>query len=191
MRMDDEGSFLRKMTISIFEATSAERTEYLKESFKNGLLMNDSLLQSRYRQEITLGGSTFLARRTFRPSRILRGVLTPVWSPEARTLEALDTGSRWLHVLKKRNDRLVLMFASPGCSTGKDPTQRGHSIFSRTCSHRLPIFTASKVYDSGLQTGVRKPGRILDGLIDLRPSHKSGEPTPREHFFTLNHAAAG
>ena len=153
--------------------------------------MNDSLLQSRYRQEITLGGSAFLARRTFRPSRILRGVLTPVWSPEARTLEALDTGSRWLHVLKKRNDRLVLMFASPGCSTGKDPTQRGHSIFSRTCSYRLSISKASKVFDSELQTGVRKPGRILDGVNDLRASHKSEEPTPREHFFTSKHAAAG
>ena len=153
--------------------------------------MNDSLLQSRYRQEITLGCSAFLARRTFRPSRILRGVLTPVWSPEAETLEALDTGSRWLHVLKKRNSRLVLMFASPGCSTGKDPTQRGHSIFSRTCSYRLPISKASKVFDSKLQTGVRKPGRILDGLNEFWASHKSGEPTPREHFFTSKHAAAG
>ena len=191
MRMDDEGSFLRKMTISIFEATSTERTEYLKEQFEKWHLMNDSLLQSRYRQEITLGGSAFLARRTFRPSRILRGVLTPVWRPEAGTLEDLDTGSRWLHVLKKINNRLVLMFASPGCSTVKDPTQRGHSIFSRTCSYRLPMSKASKVFDSKLQTGVRKPGRILDGLNEFWASHKSGEPTPREHFFTSKHAAAG
>jgi hypothetical protein len=83
------------------------------------------------------------------------------------------------------------MFASPGCSTGKDPTQRGHSILSRTCSYRLPIFKVSKVFDSELQTGVRKPGRILDGVNDLRASHKGGEPTPREHFFTSKHAAAG
>ena len=146
MRMDDEGSFLRKMTISIFEATSTERTEYLKEQFEKWHLMNDSLLQSRYRQEITLGGSAFLARRTFRPSRILRGVLTPVWSPEARTLEALDTGSRWLHVLKTRNGPLVLMFASPGCSTGREPTQRDHSIWK--ISELFPLYFIVFIFDA-------------------------------------------
>ena len=130
-------------------------------------------------------------------SKDVQAVQNPAWRShsglrsEARILEDLDTGSRWLHVLKKRNDLLVLMFASPGCSIGKVPMQRDHSIFSRTCSHRLPISKASKIYDSGLQTGIRKTGRILDGLNDLRASHISGEPTPREHFFTPKHTAAG
>ena len=44
-------------------------------------------------------------------------------------------------------------------------------LFFRTCSRRLPISKASKVLDSGLQTGVRKPRWILDGLNVLRARH--------------------
>ncbi len=191
MWMDDEGAFLRKMAISIFEATSTERTEYLKEQFKNWLLMNDSLLQSRYRQEIALGCSAFFARRTFRPSRILRGVLTPVWSPEAITLEALDTGSRWLHVLEKM-EWFLYVGSFPVEHPGEVNINARRSFnYFWACSRQLPIARASKVPDSGLQTGVRKPHRILDGLNVLRASHISGEPSPRDHFFTPEHAAAG
>ena len=48
---------------------------------------------------------------------------------------------------------------------------KGSFLFFRTCSHRLPVSKASKVLASGLQTGVRTPRRILDGLNVLRARH--------------------
>ena len=91
--------------------------------------------------------------------------------PESKTLEALDIGTGGCMFWKKWNEPLCvgsIPIEHPGDANIN--TKRSF-LFFRTCSRRLPISKAYTVLDSGLQTGVRKPRRILDGLNVLRARH--------------------
>jgi len=72
---------------------------------------------------------------------------------------------------KKQNEPLCV-----GSFPGEHPgdaninTKRSF-LFFRRCSRRLPISKVYTVLDSRLQTGVRKPRMILDGLNVLRVRH--------------------
>ena len=78
---------------------------------------------------------------------------------------------RWLHVLEKMEWNSMRWFFPYRTSWRCKHQHQEVVSFLRTCSRRLPISKVYTVLDSRLQTGVRKPRRILDGLNVLRARH--------------------